>query len=294
MTLLERVRKSILVADGAMGTQLQLAGLPIGGGGEAWNVERPDQVLAIHQAYVAAGSDVVLTNTFGASWWTLARHGLTGRLEELNRAAATLAREAAGPGRFVLGDVGPTGELLEPLGAMTREALRDDASARCRALVGGGVHGIILETLTAADEAAVAIEAALEAGAPCVIASFAFDRRPNGRVRTMMGLSPAEAGALARASGAAMVGANCGTHLALADYAVLASELASAADLPVVVQPNAGQPRLEGGRAVYDMSPAAFAAGMEAVLRAGAAIVGGCCGTGPEHIGALRRLVDHR
>jgi 5-methyltetrahydrofolate--homocysteine methyltransferase len=292
MELLDRVREAVLVADGAMGTQLQLAGLALGGGGEAWNVAHPDRVLAIHQAYLSAGSDIILTNTFGASRWTLARHGLADRLEELNRAAAVLAREAAGPERVVLGDVGPTGELLEPLGAMTRDALKDDATARCRALLGAGADGIILETLTAADEAAIAVEAALEAGARCVIASFAFDKRPNGRVRTMMGLSPAEAGALARASGAAMVGANCGTHLAIADYAMLTAELSAAAALPVVIQPNAGQPRLEGACAVYDMSGDAFAEGMRAVLSAGAAVVGGCCGTGPEHIRALRALVD--
>jgi 5-methyltetrahydrofolate--homocysteine methyltransferase len=294
MEFLDRVGRSVLVADGAMGTQLQLAGLPIGGGGEVWNVEHPDRVLAIHRAYLDAGSDLVLTNTFGASRWTLARHGLTDRQEELTRAAAVLAREAAGPERFVLGDVGPTGQLLEPLGEMTRQALKEEASARCRTLLGAGADGIILETLTAADEAAIAVEAALEAGAPCVIASFAFDKRPNGRVRTMMGLSPAEAGARARASGAAMVGANCGTHLAVADYAAVAAELAAAAGLPVMVQPNAGQPRLEGGRAVYDVRGEAFAEGMRAVLSAGAAVVGGCCGTGPEHIRALRRLVDSR
>jgi 5-methyltetrahydrofolate--homocysteine methyltransferase len=294
MELLDRIRESVLVADGAMGTQLQLAGLPIGGGGEAWNLEHPDRVLAIHQAYVAAGSDIVLTNTFGASRWTLARHGLEGREEEVNRAAALLASQAAGAGRFVLGDVGPTGQLLEPLGEMTRQALKEDASARCRALLGAGVGGIILETLTAADEAAVAIEAALESGAPCVIASFAFDRRPNGRVRTMMGLSPADAGGLARASGATMVGANCGTHLTIADYAAVAAELAAAAGLPVMVQPNAGQPRLEEGRAVYEMNADAFAEGMQAVVSAGAAVVGGCCGTGPEHIRALRAFVDSR
>ncbi len=292
MELLDRIRESVLVADGAMGTQLQLAGLPIGGGGEAWNLEHPDRVFAIHDTYVAAGSDIVLTNTFGASRWTLARHGLEGRQEEVNRAAAMLAREAAGSGRFVLGDVGPTGQLLEPLGEMTRQALKEDAFARCRALLGAGVGGIILETLTAADEAAVAIEAALESGAPCVIASFAFDRRPNGRVRTMMGLSPADAGALARASGATMVGANCGTHLSIGDYAAVAAELAAAAGLAVMVQPNAGQPRLEEGRAVYEMSADAFAEGMQAVVSAGAAVVGGCCGTGPEHIRALRALVD--
>jgi 5-methyltetrahydrofolate--homocysteine methyltransferase len=292
MTLVRRLAGRVLVADGAMGTQLQRAGLPIGTGGEIWNLDLPDRVLAIHAAYLDAGSDIVLTNTFGATRWVLERHGLEGRLAELNRAAARIARTAAGPGRLVLGDLGPTGQLLEPLGPVTRAELRADAMARCRALLEEGVDGIICETLTAADEAAIAVEAALEAGAPCVIASFAFDKRPNGRVRTMMGVAPAEAAQRARAAGAALAGANCGTGLDVGDFAALAGELAVASGLPVMIQPNAGQPRLEDGRAVYDMSEEAFAKGMEAVLHAGAAVVGGCCGTGPAHIRALRALVD--
>ena len=292
MTLMQRLAGGVLVADGAMGTQLQRAGLPIGVGGERWNVEQPDRVLAIHAAYCEAGSDIVLTNTFGATRWVLERHGLAGRLAELNRAAARIARQAAGPHRFVLGDLGPTGELLEPLGPVSRAELKADATARCHALLEEGIDGVICETLTAADEAAAAVEAALEAGAPLVIASFAFARRPNGRVRTMMGVAPAEAAARARAAGAALVGANCGTNLNVGDFAALAGELAAASGLPVMIQPNAGQPRLEDGRAVYDMSSGEFAHGMEEVLRAGARIVGGCCGTGPEHIRALRALVD--
>jgi 5-methyltetrahydrofolate--homocysteine methyltransferase len=289
--LLDRVGASVLVADGAMGTQLQLAGLAIGGGGEAWNVAHPDWVLAIHAAYVAAGSDLILTNTFGASRFALDRYGLAGRRDELNAAAARLAREAAGAGRAVLGDVGPTGQLLAPLGTLTRDALREDVSARCRALLAEGADGIILETLTAADEAEVTVEAALGAGAACVIASFSFERRRNGRVATMMGLSPRQAGALARTAGASLVGANCGTHLAFPDFAVLAGELAETSGLPVMIQPNAGQPRLLDGTAVYEMTAQAFADGMRAVLAVRPAIVGGCCGTGPEHIRALRSLV---
>ena len=292
MTLLQRLAGRILVADGGMGTQLQRAGLPIGTGGEGWNLEHPDRVSAIHAAYLDAGSDIVLTNTFGATRWVLERHGLGGRLDEVNRAAARIARQAAGPARLVLGDLGPTGQLLEPLGSVTLGALRADVTARCRALVEEGVDGVICETLTAADEAAAAVEAALEAGAPFVIASFAFDKRPNGRVRTMMGVPPTEAAACARSAGASLAGANCGTNLDVGDFAALAAELAAASGLPVMIQPNAGQPRLEDGRAVYDMSGETFAAGMDAVIRAGAAIVGGCCGTGPEHIRALRALVD--
>ena len=292
MTLMQRMDGGVLVADGGMGTQLQRAGLPVGTGGEGWNLDHPDQVLAIHAAYFDAGSDIVLTNTFGATHWVLDRHGLAERRDEVNRAAARIARAAAGDGRLVLGDLGPTGQLLAPLGPVSREALRADVLARCRALLDEGVDGIICETLTAADEAVVAVEAALEAGAPCVIASFAFDKRPNGRVRTMMGLGAADAAAQVRAAGASVVGANCGTQLGVADFAVLAGELRAASGLPVMIQPNAGQPRLEDGRAVYDMTGEAFAEGMTAVLVAGAAIVGGCCGTGPDHIRALRALVD--
>ena len=192
----------VLVADGGMGTQLQRAGLPVGTGGEGWNLDHPDRVLAIHAAYFDAGSDIVLTNTFGATHWVLERHGLAERRDEVNRAAARIARAAAGAGRLVLGDLGPTGQLLAPLGPITRDALRADVLARCRALLDEGVDGIICETLTAADEAVVAVEAALDAGAPCVIASFAFDKRPNGRVRTMMGLGAADAAAQVRAAGA--------------------------------------------------------------------------------------------
>jgi 5-methyltetrahydrofolate--homocysteine methyltransferase len=292
MTFMQRLSGHVLVADGAMGTQLQRAGLPIGTGGEAWNLDHPDRVLAIHAAYLQAGSDIVLTNTFGATQWVLERQGLAGRLDELNRAAARIARRAAGPDRLVLGDLGPTGQLLEPLGPVTRSELKADTLARCRALLEEGVDGIICETLTAAEEAVVAVEAALEAGAPCVIASFAFDKRANGRVRTMMGLGTSEAAEQVRAAGASIVGANCGTQLDVGDFAALAGELAAASGLPVMIQPNAGQPRLEDGRAVYDMSAEVFAQGMDAVLRAGAAIAGGCCGTGPSHIRALRALVD--
>jgi 5-methyltetrahydrofolate--homocysteine methyltransferase len=292
MTISECLAGRRLVADGAMGTELQRAGLPIGVGGEGWNLDHPDRVEAIHAAYLEAGSDVILTNSFGATRWGLGQHGLADRLDEVNRAAARIARRAAGPGRLVLGDLGPTGQLLKPLGAVTLRDLKADAVARCRALLEEGVDGIICETLTAIDEAVTVVQSALEAGAPFVIASFAFDKRPNGRVRTMMGLAPAEAARRARAAGAAIVGANCGTNLAVGDFAGLADELAAASSLPVMIQPNAGQPRLEDGRAVYDLSGAAFADGMDAVLRAGARIVGGCCGTGPAHIRALRSLVD--
>jgi len=290
--LLDEIGRRVLVADGAMGTELQRSGLPIGQGGERWNLDRADLIEAIHAAYIDAGCDVILTNTFGATRWILERQGLADRVGEVNRAAARIARRAAGPARLVLGDLGPTGHLLEPLGPITRDGLRADAEQRVRALLEEGVDGIICETMTAIDEAVIAVEAACEAGAAWVVGSMAFDKRPNGMVRTMMGVSPEEAGRRLRAAGASMIGANCGTHLGVADFAGILTELAAASGLPVMIQPNAGQPRLDGDRAVYDMAGDEFARDMQVVIHAGAAVVGGCCGTGPAHIRALRAAVD--
>lgn len=290
--MLDEVGHRILVADGAMGTELQRAGLPIGQGGERWNLDRPDVIEAVHAAYLDAGCDIVLTNSFGATRWILERHGLADRVDEVNRAAARIGRRAAGGARLVLGDVGPTGFLLEPLGPVTRDELRADAHRRIHALLEEGADGIIGETMTALDEAVVVVETARAAGAKWIVGSMAFDRLPNGKVRTMMGVSPEEAGRRLRDAGASMVGANCGTHLEVADFAGILTALAAASGLPVMIQPNAGQPRLDGDRAVYDMGGHEFALAMQAVIAAGAAVVGGCCGTGPAHIRALRATVD--
>jgi len=283
-----------LVADGAMGTQLQLAGLPIGHGSERWNLDHPDAVEAIHRAYVAAGCDIVLTNSFGAHHWALAAAGLADRLADVNRVSAEIARRAAGPARFVLGDIGPCGQMFEPLGTLSPGALRDDVAQRVDALLAAGVDGIICETMTDIDEAAICVEAAVRAGAPLVIASMAFDLTPRGAYRTMMGVTPADAAVRLRDAGASVVGANCGVRLAVTDFVPLAAHLRDASGLPVMIQPNAGQPVLEDGRAVYGLGPDAFAREMLAVVEAGAAIVGGCCGTSPAHLAALCALIRGR
>jgi 5-methyltetrahydrofolate--homocysteine methyltransferase len=283
----DEIGRRTLVADGAMGTQLQMAGLPIGHGSERWTLEHPDAVEAIHRAYVAAGCDIVVTNSFGAHRWALAAAGLEARLDEVNRAAGELARRAAGSGRYVLGDIGPSGQLLEPLGPLSPADLRRDVSRRAAALVSAGVDGVLCETMTDLDEAVTCVEAAIDAGAPVVVASMAFDKTPGGRYRTMMGVTPEAAGRRLREAGATVVGANCGVRLSVADFAVLATILREASGLPVMIQPNAGQPVLDGGRAVYQLTPEAFGREMAAVIDAGAAIVGGCCGTTPAHIAAL-------
>lgn len=294
ISLHEAIRARVLLADGAMGTQLQRAGLPLGECGDRWTLEQPDRVEAIHRAYADSGCDLLITNSFGANIWSLERYGLADRVGAVNRTSAELARRAAAPGTWVLGDVGPSGQLLEPLGSLAASSLRSEMQRQAAALLEGGADAIIIETMMAIEEAEAAVAAARAESAPLVIASMAYDRMPNGTFRTTMGVSPQEAAARLVAAGAHVVGANCGTRLSVGDFALIARQLREAVDVPLIVQPNAGQPRLEGDRVIYDLSPAEFAAQMEGALDEGVAAVGGCCGTTPDHIRALREALDRR
>ncbi|MGE5362251.1 MAG: homocysteine S-methyltransferase family protein [Bacteroidales bacterium] len=289
---LEALGTRVLVADGAMGTELQRAGLPPGQPGDRWTRDHPDRVEAIHRAYAEAGADLILTNTFGTNPWVLARYGLADAIDELAQAAARAARRALRPDGFVVGDIGPTGALLAPLGDGTPEQFGDASLRLARALLAGGADGIIVETMTALEEAVAAVAAACEAGAPFVIASMAFDRIKDGSFRTMMGVRPEQAARALLQAGATVVGANCGTNMSVADFAQLTTVLRAAVDCPLMIQPNAGKPELVDGAAVYRLSPQAFADGVREVVAAGARIVGGCCGTTPAHIGALRQMVS--
>ncbi len=282
----------VLVGDGAMGTELQRAGLQPGRAGEAWNVEQPERVEAIHRAYSDAGSDLVLTNTFGANPWVLGRYDLADALEDINRRAAENARRAVPAGVFVLGDIGPTGALLKPLGDATVEQLSEAFLRQAKALLAGSADGIIVETMSAVEEAVAAVRAAREAGAPFVIGSMTFDKTKDGSFRTMMGVRPEHAARALVEAGADIVGANCGTNMAIADYAALVTALRPAVTCPLRMQPNAGRPELVGGKTVSRLSPPEFGDAMREVIRAGAAIVGGCCGTTPAHIASLRQTVD--
>jgi 5-methyltetrahydrofolate--homocysteine methyltransferase len=291
MNLISKARSQVVVGDGAMGTELQQAGLHVGECGDRWTLEHPDRLRAIHAAYVAAGSEAIITNSFGANRWVLGRYGLGDQVEEINRAAAAVAREAAGPGVAVLGDVGPCGGFLRPLGDVDPAVLLEEFTRQVRALLAGGVDGIIVETMTAVEELETAVRAAKAVGAPFVIASMAFDRMPNGGARTMMGVSPEQAARRALGAGADAVGANCGTRMATGDFARAVSAMRSVTDVPIIAQVNAGSPELVDGVAVYRLTPDEFAEGMREVVAAGANIVGGCCGTTPQHIAALARAV---
>lgn len=282
----EAARKGLIIADGAMGTQLQARGLEPGSAGERWNLERPEQVLAVHRSYVEAGARVLLTNTFGGSRWKLERAGLAGQAAEVNRAGARLAREAAGEEVWVLGDVGPTGRLMAPLGTDTFEDFVAVFREQVEALVAGGVDGILVETMSDLEEARAALEAARSVTDLPVAVTMTFepDRAGDG-FHTVMGVEPEQAVRVLQESGADLVGSNCGVG-ARAMVGVI-ERMASAASVPLVAKPNAGLPRLEAGRTVYDEPPEEFARVVEALFEAGARVLGGCCGTTPEHVRAL-------
>ena len=277
-----------------MGTQLMLAGLEQGGCGEMWNLSHPERVLAIQQRYAAAGADCLITNTFGGNRLMLVRHRHADELAAINRAAAQIARQAFGDREgFVLGDIGPVGGVLEPYGELKVEDVRPALLEQAQALVEGGVDAIILETQTALEELELGIEAARAAGAPCVIASLAYDRSLDGTFfKTMMGISPEQAAEFAQEKGADVVALNCGTGMDMEAAAEIIPRYRSACELFTMAQPNAGLPVLENLKAVYKQTPEQMVEHLPALLAAGVNIVGSCCGSTPDHTRAIRAVVD--
>ena len=292
--LLEAIQTRVLLSDGAMGTQLQYAGLESGGCGEAWNLDHPERILKIQRAYVEAGSDCLLTNTFGASRIMLNRHDEGERTVDINRAAVAIAREALGGNGFVLGDIGPFGGLMEPYGEIERTDVELAFREQAKALIDGGADAIIIETQTALEELEIAIEAAKEAGAPCIIGSVAFDRMlDEDDVRTMMGISPEQAAQFMAEHGCHIAALNCGTGVDMRVAANVVERYRKNSGLPVMAQPNAGQPVLIDMKVQYNETPEEMAAGLPGVLAAGARIVGGCCGSTPDHIRLFRKILNN-
>jgi 5-methyltetrahydrofolate--homocysteine methyltransferase len=290
----EVIRERRLVGDGAMGTQLMLAGLESGACGEAWNLTHPERVLAIQKRYADAGADCIITNTFGGSRIMLRRHGHEAELAAINAAGVRIAREAFG-GRegYVLGDVGPLGALLEPYGELSEAEAKAALEEQCRALVEAGADAIIIETQTGLEELGLAIDAAKSASAPTIIASLAYDLSLDQTFYvTMMGISPAAAAEFVAERGAHVVALNCGTGMDMVGAAKVARLYRETCPLPIMVQPNAGLPVLENLKAVYKQLPADMALGVPEVLAAGADIVGSCCGSTPDHTRASRGEVD--
>jgi len=293
--LLSALKSRILLGDGAMGTQLQLAGLESGSCGEAWNLDHPERILAIQRRYVEAGSDILLTNTFGASRIMLNRHDEGDRTVAINRAGVEIAREALGGRGFVLGDIGPFGGLMEPYGEIPKSDVVNAFREQAAALVNAGADGIIIETQTALEELEIAIAAAREAKAPVVIGSIAFDKMVDSpEARTMMGVSPEQAAEFMVEKGCDILALNCGTFIDMKMAADIVKRYRSISDLPVMAQPNAGQPVLEKMQVLYKETPEEMVRDLPKVLDAGARIVGGCCGSTPEHIRFFRKMLDER
>ena len=274
----------VIVTDGAWGTQLQGRGLPPGSCAELWNQSNPDAVQAVAAGYVRAGSDAILTNTFRANRLAMAEAGLADRAEELAEAGAAISRRAAGDDVRVFGSMGPTGKILM-MGEVTGEEVHAAFAAQAAALARGGADAIVCETFADLDEAGHAVRAAREATALPVVLCMTFDSGPD-KTATMMGVSPAALAAAAEELGAAAVGANCGAGPE--HYVTVAALLRAATAGPIWIKPNAGLPVLEGGKTVFPMGPDEFAGYVPALIEAGATFLGGCCGTTPEHIAAVR------
>ena len=282
----ERVRAGErLVSDGAWGTFLQKRGLQPGECPELWCLEHRDVVLSIAASYVDAGADMIETNSFGGTRFKLEHYGLADRVEELNEAAAAISREAAGPDRHVIASVGPTGKLLL-MGDVTEAELTDAFATQLQALERGGADACCIETMTALDEAGLAVKAAREHTGLEVICTFSFERTVQGEYRTMMGVSPTDMAKTMTDAGAHIVGTNCGNGIAgMVD--IVREIRAAVPDMPILVHANAGAPETKDGVTVFPETPEMMAEQLAALLDAGASIIGGCCGTTPEHIRAI-------
>lgn len=286
-SLLERVSGGeVLISDGAMGTFLQAKGLKPGECPESWCLSHPDVVRGIAEAYIAAGADVVETNSFGGTSYKLKEFGLADQVRAFNIAAARLAKEAMGDKGYVAASVGPTGQIVEDEGGnRSEQELYEAFREQVMALAEGGADALCIETMSSLIEAVQAIRAAKENTRLPVICTFTFEPGQRG-FRTMMGVDPARAAREAVAAGADIVGANCGNGIA--NMIAITTEMRAAVpNTPILIHANAGMPVFEGGKTVFKETPADMAARVAELITAGANIIGGCCGTTPEHIAAM-------
>ena len=288
--LLDRLsEKRILVSDGAWGTMLQAQGLAAGDCPEEWNLSHAAQVQAVAQAYAEAGADLVLTNTFGGSGFKLAKTGYGDQVNAFNAAGAKNSLLGAGDA-IVAGSVGPTGEFLEPYGDVTGEQMESCFAEQIGAMLEAGLRVLCVETMSAVEEAACAIGAAKKLDPSVeVICTMTFDNTAKG-FRTMMGTGPGEAASRLADAGADVVGSNCGNGIE--QMVAIARQMREATSRPILVHANAGLPQRVDGKTVFTQTPDDFAARVGELVEAGAVIIGGCCGTTPDHIRAIRAAVD--
>jgi 5-methyltetrahydrofolate--homocysteine methyltransferase len=279
----------ILVSDGAWGTFLQQKGLGAGECPEQWNLTRPDDVYEIAKSYMDAGSDMVETNSFGGSSFKLAPYGLIDKRFEINKAAAQISRKAAGPDKHVLGSIGPTGKMIA-MGDVSFDELYASFREQAIALEAGGADALIVETMTDLEEAKAAVQACSQNTKCEVICTMTFEKTGENAYNTMMGITPVLMVSEIINAGATIVGANCGNGIE--NMVGIVKEIRSVNRLvPILIHANAGAPVYKDGKTLFPETPEQMAAFVNILIKAGANIIGGCCGTTPEHIRKIAEIV---